>query len=748
MTNRAALALLIVVTTGTSRAGEPLCPGSISSSPVNGHGLIWAIDAVDDLVVTVDQRGITTWSLADPARPTQTGFLEIGREWLDDPYVTTWKPRISSLMIHPSGDWACLIPTFDCFDLRNPSRPKPYRWNLDEWPDSSAYTSIHFPGEVAISRERLAMMRYDPEIWLLDVSRNSPTEWVKPEAWADRFGYVQSVTFAGDVLLVLEGDKKVTAWDVTDPAHPVEVGSGTVNTPDDDTFGWQLRGHSRGAVAFYSQWGEVQVVAVSTAHLPQVDSVNASARFDWCDFHELRIAGDHGVGLVQIRDSQTGVRDWYLAHVALVEPLAIHPGPVIEVSASDIAVAGDYIVTTPDESHIDVYRTGNQITFEGATPAVGEAWNLAVEEHLGVLANGRAGITVLDLTVPERPVVMSTLEIDNTMVLKVELRDSIAYLLTNSGLATVDLTRPAAPELIATSRFSISCCDLAVDGGLAAFGHARNCTWTLFDVSDPANPQWLANAAYCDPSGSTRLVKQIDIIGDIAYVQAWKYLYRFDIADPGNPVMLSESYDQYLNNVLPDRDYLLAGFGYEPNDQLLLCDIADDGTFLVGRDYDGLPGSSIRSTGSGLVAASNFHQQTLVDFADMVEPAVYQAPMGDMSRTVGVVVDDVWLRPARHKIDLVSLECRPPEASFRWAGAGSGIWFEDTSRYQVTERLWNFGDGTTSTDRSPFHTYAEGGRYRVSLTVSSGNGSDSVTRFVDLLEPSRDGGRAAAAAVD
>jgi len=118
----------------------------------------------------------------------------------------------------------------------------------------------------------------------------------------------------------------------------------------------------------------------------------------------------------------------------------------------------------------------------------------------------------------------------------------------------------------------------------------------------------------------------------------------------------------------------------------LEVDIADDGTVLVGRDYDGLPGSSIGSTGSGLVAAGNYDQQTMVDFADMVEPAVYQAPMGDMSRTAGVVVDDVWLRPTRHRIDPVSLECRPPEASFRRAGGRGGgrvIGRADTQGFQM-----------------------------------------------------------------
>jgi PKD repeat protein len=55
--------------------------------------------------------------------------------------------------------------------------------------------------------------------------------------------------------------------------------------------------------------------------------------------------------------------------------------------------------------------------------------------------------------------------------------------------------------------------------------------------------------------------------------------------------------------------------------------------------------------------------------------------------------------------------------------------------YQVTDRMWDFGDGATSTDRAPFHSFAEPGRYRVTLTVSSGNGTDTVAKVVDLRGP-------------
>ncbi|MEL7663476.1 MAG: PKD domain-containing protein [Methanosarcina mazei] len=56
------------------------------------------------------------------------------------------------------------------------------------------------------------------------------------------------------------------------------------------------------------------------------------------------------------------------------------------------------------------------------------------------------------------------------------------------------------------------------------------------------------------------------------------------------------------------------------------------------------------------------------------------------------------------------------------------VQFSDNSSY--TESVeWNFGDGDSSTERNPVHTYSEAGLYSVSLTAT-GNGT-SVTKTVD-----------------
>lgn len=54
--------------------------------------------------------------------------------------------------------------------------------------------------------------------------------------------------------------------------------------------------------------------------------------------------------------------------------------------------------------------------------------------------------------------------------------------------------------------------------------------------------------------------------------------------------------------------------------------------------------------------------------------------------------------------------------------------FFDQSIGKPTEWFWDFGDGTTSTQQNPRHTYAVAGIYAVSLTASNATGSDRVTK--------------------
>ncbi|HUI05409.1 MAG TPA: PKD domain-containing protein [Verrucomicrobiae bacterium] len=54
--------------------------------------------------------------------------------------------------------------------------------------------------------------------------------------------------------------------------------------------------------------------------------------------------------------------------------------------------------------------------------------------------------------------------------------------------------------------------------------------------------------------------------------------------------------------------------------------------------------------------------------------------------------------------------------------------FTDASSGEITNRIWDFGDGETSNETNPAHTYTNAGTYSVSLTAEGPYGTDTRTR--------------------
>ncbi len=72
-------------------------------------------------------------------------------------------------------------------------------------------------------------------------------------------------------------------------------------------------------------------------------------------------------------------------------------------------------------------------------------------------------------------------------------------------------------------------------------------------------------------------------------------------------------------------------------------------------------------------------------------------------------------------------------ASQTTACHGQDITFNNLSSPDAVNFIWDFGDGTTSTDTVPVHAYSTTGIYTVSLSAANSNGCDSTVIFTDYI---------------
>jgi len=82
-----------------------------------------------------------------------------------------------------------------------------------------------------------------------------------------------------------------------------------------------------------------------------------------------------------------------------------------------------------------------------------------------------------------------------------------------------------------------------------------------------------------------------------------------------------------------------------------------------------------------------------------------------------------------------------PTADFSFSPAyprpGEEVLFRDDSTGEPTSWQWDFGDGQTSQEENPSHTYTTSGSKTVTLVVTNASGSDSVAKEVRVGTPVR-----------
>jgi hypothetical protein len=717
---------LLVLTSIPVMAAEPVCPGFVRSIEVNGPTNFHGVAVRDGLAVTADSFGLSTWDLRDPSSPRRLGSFIYGQG--------THPGLYHALAVHldPSTKWACLLPVFDCFDIRDPNSPQPTRFQTVEWPRH--IDKDYDPPEkgIAIGRKLIAARHFrysgaiSREIWFLDHTSLPPHEWIKPEGVFDSIA-VGDLAFAGDLLLVYDTIGRLVVFDVSEPTAPAELGrvdlargsktlvaSENVAVVYQDFFGWAQE-----------QW----VVDLDNPSSPAAYPLRVEGV--WGEIRELDLLGAFGLAAVDQTTSEGWIQ--HLVEIDFSDPSA----PV--ATASRIIDEDDRIyslaatpreVVTGRQSNLTIHERRNEMEPVGDSPIAGLARRLDSHNNLGVLANNRAGIVTLDLSDPWLPRKVATLDLGEDVV-NVRLTGVTAVVILDDAelLATIDVSDPASPVVLDTIEVEHLDRLLEIDDGIAfVWSRQSNSSGdrpiSLIDISDPEHL-----AIRSQISLPRAEIAELRVRQGIIFVPTFAGdLFTIDATDPDHPEVLGvlESLQRaYSVDFQGDHAFLARGW------QVEALDISDPANVQIVRSYENLWATHIDQLSEDLLAIAG-NAGYLADFSDLDNPIIFDAPMTSRGWYDGTLVGSSWLRPSEHVIDVVSLECLPPEAEIRSSGRGPTIWFEDWSRYQVTHRSWNFGDGQTSGNQNPVHTYPGPGHYTVTLTVSSPNGADTATEVIEV----------------
>ncbi|MBI4488590.1 MAG: hypothetical protein HY694_05855 [Deltaproteobacteria bacterium] len=223
-------------------------------------------------------------------------------------------------------------------------------------------------------------------------------------------------------------------------------------------------------------------------------------------------------------------------------PLTFVTSLSLGTNAHDIVLQGDfaYVVTDLGLTIIDISSPESPMV--RGSVSTGRTLGLDVKGSYAYVASQRQGLRVIDISDPDAPTIIGSKSLPgNTW--DVAVKDNIAYVASFAGeLYLINVTVPSDPRRIKVL-------------GLLAWGSAGH---------DAANLQKLNNYV---TSGNAK-VTGVAISGDHLVSVDWSYgrLYWYDVADAANPVFKGTHYVPFPLRAEVDADrkviYMVAAFGH------------------------------------------------------------------------------------------------------------------------------------------------------------------------------------------
>ena len=459
-------------------------------------------------------HGMLIYDISDPSNPTFLSQTDFGAYFRDVQVV-------DELVFATAGSGG-----LRAFDYSDPSNPVEVG---RLYPEGGNPDGLHVA-------EGLAIGVAGRDAWIIDVS--DPTSMVTLAHVEHTSVWPNDAQIVGSLAFLVSDESGLTAWDISDPAAPVTLGS----------FGLPGRASRLSVV------GDVAFVGLSDRGCALVDIRDPSAP-DLIGLYDPQgwVSGIHiadglayfatGVGL-EIFDISSPPPPALLVERTVPtdgRDIAIHEGHAFVASYFDGLTIFD-IANPLDPQQVGSYRSDNI----GA-----RARGIQCRGDRAYVAAGTEGMEILDISTPTAPVLISAFG-SYTNGLHVE--GNLAYL-ANFGvrLQIYDISDETAPVRLSQTPGGGMCVDVHGDYAYSGWDGIY-----IHDVSDPTNPIEVAR----DTTGYE--------VADVLYRDGYLYAAYFngaliyDVADPTNPILLAQDFGPplwYQRSVdLRDDQLWLAGY--------------------------------------------------------------------------------------------------------------------------------------------------------------------------------------------
>lgn len=189
------------------------------------------------------------------------------------------------------------------------------------------------------------------------------------------------------------------------------------------------------------------------------------------------------------------------------------------------------------------------------TPTTGEPSGIALEQHLAYLADGTAGLLILDISEPAAPAFVAARDTPGTATALV-IENGLAFVADgDGGLQIIDASNPAMPEIVGSFPTAEPALGLCVASGVAYIAVGLDGMLTI-DVSDPANPALLGSYDTAGTATSVACAPGIAYIAD-----ADGGLVILDVSNPSSPTLLGQSGAAQVQDVMVQGDLAFAATG-------------------------------------------------------------------------------------------------------------------------------------------------------------------------------------------